>query len=150
MNFRTAGLGAVVLLVAADPGPTRVGTAHHGAHCGLEALSSGGGSRHDLCADRAQRPGPAGHHLGAYLLPQSTGAELDGVLVLLAPGGRTVEMHCVTGTQDEPGICEIPGDPVRGSLAEYSAVAEFAGADGGGEEPLMLRSGNNSPVYGGR
>ncbi|MFJ8032850.1 MULTISPECIES: hypothetical protein [unclassified Streptomyces] len=72
----------------------------------------------------------------------ATGESLDSVLSLLGPGGRTVQMHCVTGTDDEPATCETPREHSRGGPDAYTAVTEFAGRgpDGG----LLLRSGSNS------
>lgn len=71
-----------------------------------------------------------------------TGGELDSVLSLMGPGGRTVQMHCAVGADDEPGTCETPRERTRGAMDAYTAVAEFAGD--GGRGPLLLRSGSNS------
>jgi hypothetical protein len=71
----------------------------------------------------------------------ATGGELGAVLTLMAPGGRTVQAHCEVRAEDEPGVCETPAEPSRGTSAEYTAVAEFAES---GESPLLLRSGSNS------
>ncbi|MGA5420949.1 hypothetical protein [Streptomyces lavendulocolor] len=71
----------------------------------------------------------------------ATGEELGAVLTLMAPGGRTVQAHCEVRAEDEPGVCETPAEPSRGTSAEYTAVAEFAES---GESPLLLRSGSNS------
>ncbi|MDI3402683.1 hypothetical protein [Streptomyces cavernicola] len=79
----------------------------------------------------------------------ATGERLRAVLTLMGPGGRTVQMHCAVGADDEPGACETPREPGRGEPAAYTAIAEFAapqGAEGDEEErPLLLRSGSNSP-----
>lgn len=72
----------------------------------------------------------------------ATGRELSSVLSLMAPGGRTVRMHCAVGAHDEPGACETPRERTRGGTGAYTAVAEFAAPDGSG--PLLLRSGSNS------
>lgn len=72
----------------------------------------------------------------------ATGGELKAVLTLMAPEGRTVQMHCAVGAQDEPGVCETPRERTRGDLDGYTAVSEFAASPGGG--PLLLRSGSNS------
>ncbi|MFM9592663.1 hypothetical protein ACKI1J_37200 [Streptomyces scabiei] len=72
----------------------------------------------------------------------ATGRELSSVLSMMAPGGRTVRMHCAVGAHDEPGACETPRERTRGVLGAYTAVAEFAAPDG--EGPLLLRSGSNS------
>ena len=72
----------------------------------------------------------------------ATGGTLDSVLSLMGPGGRTVQMHCAVGAEDEPGTCETPREHTRGNLDGYTAVAEFAAR--AGEGPLLLRSGSNS------
>ncbi|MFS8365542.1 hypothetical protein ACLVWO_39080 (plasmid) [Streptomyces sp. CWNU-52H] len=73
----------------------------------------------------------------------ATGDDLTAVLALMAPGGRTVRMHCAVGAGDEPEVCETPRERTSGDVSAYTAIAEFAkGADG----PLLLRSGSNSPA----
>ncbi|MFJ2743132.1 hypothetical protein ACIO3O_26100 [Streptomyces sp. NPDC087440] len=79
----------------------------------------------------------------------ATGEELDAVLTLMGPAGRTVRMRCAVGAEDEPGSCETPREPVPKKTAAtgegtepYTAVSEFAGP---GDGPLLLRSGSNSP-----
>ncbi|MFG2132666.1 hypothetical protein ACGFNV_33325 [Streptomyces sp. NPDC048751] len=75
----------------------------------------------------------------------ATGAVLDSVLSLMGPGGRTVQMRCLVGAEDEPDLCETPRERTRGHLDAYTAVAEFAGASAReGQGPLLLRSGSNS------
>ncbi|MGW2341973.1 hypothetical protein [Streptomyces sp. NPDC001661] len=77
----------------------------------------------------------------------ATGSGLTAVLTLMAPGGRTVQLHCGVGAEDEPGMCETPRERTRGEAGRYTAVAEYAK---GGEGPLLLRSGSNSaPSHGG-
>ncbi|MGW7050133.1 hypothetical protein [Streptomyces sp. NPDC054887] len=72
----------------------------------------------------------------------ATGAELRSVvLALMGPAGRTVQMFCAVGAEDEPGVCETPRERTRGKAGEYTAVSEFAAA---GDGPLLLRSGSNS------
>ena len=79
----------------------------------------------------------------------ATGEQLRAVLTLMGPGGRTVQMHCAVGADDEPGACETPREPAQGEPTAYTAIAEFAapqGAEGAEKErPLLLRSGSNSP-----
>jgi hypothetical protein len=72
----------------------------------------------------------------------TTGGALDAVLSLMGPGGRTVQIRCAVGAEDEPGSCETPRAATRGAPADYTAVAEFAAR--AGEGPLLLRSGSNS------
>lgn len=72
----------------------------------------------------------------------TTGEAVDPVLSLMGPGGRTVQTHCATGTDDEPATCETPRERTRGGPDAYTAVAEFSARGAGG--PLLLRSGSNS------
>ncbi|WP_244188583.1 hypothetical protein [Streptomyces yokosukanensis] len=71
-----------------------------------------------------------------------TGEPLDSMLSLMGPGGRSVQMHCVTGTDDEPATCETPREHTKGGPDAYTAVDEFAtrGTDG----TLLLRSGSDA------
>ncbi|MFE4371104.1 hypothetical protein ACFRMN_23245 [Streptomyces sp. NPDC056835] len=101
-----------------------------------------------------------------------TGGELLAVLSLMGPYGRTVQTRCPIDADDEPAICETPREPSRGEHAAYMAVAEFSApansgnarndgetdgqidgqtdgeikGDGAEIEPLLLRSGSNSPA----
>jgi len=72
----------------------------------------------------------------------ATGAALDSVLSFMGPGGRTVQMHCAVGADDEPDSCETPRERTQGEPADYTAVTEFAARSGSG--PLLLRSGSNT------
>ncbi|MEV6331449.1 hypothetical protein [Streptomyces sp. NPDC051909] len=74
----------------------------------------------------------------------ATGQELDAVLTLMAPGGRTVQVRCSIAARDEPGTCETPRERSRGAADAYTAVAEFAGTGENGNAPLLLRSGSNA------
>ena len=74
----------------------------------------------------------------------ATGESLDSVLSLMGPAGRTVQMRCVTGADDEPATCETPREHSRGAPDAYTAVTEFAAH--GGDGPLLLRSGSNSEL----
>ncbi|MEV6793843.1 hypothetical protein AB0M87_17955 [Streptomyces sp. NPDC051320] len=123
---------------------------HTAAVCGPEVTSPDGVEAQTCVLTARSEAGPPGATWARTYYRNETGTELDSVLVLLAPGGRTVEMHCVIGTEDEPGTCETPRDAVRGKPAQYTAVAEFARAGDGGDGPLLLRSGSNSPVPTGR
>ncbi|MFF1639160.1 hypothetical protein ACFVXA_16230 [Streptomyces sp. NPDC058246] len=73
----------------------------------------------------------------------ATGDELDSVLSLMGPGGRTVQMNCAVGAEDDPGVCETPRERTTGDVGAYTAVAEFAKGTGD-RGPLLLRSGSNS------
>ncbi|MET9964399.1 hypothetical protein ABZZ80_00340 [Streptomyces sp. NPDC006356] len=72
----------------------------------------------------------------------ATGGALDSVLSLMGPGGRTLQMRCVVGAEDEPGTCETPRERTRGGSDAYTAVTEFAERAGRGA--LLLRSASNS------
>ncbi|MFF9198875.1 hypothetical protein ACF09L_27100 [Streptomyces sp. NPDC014779] len=74
----------------------------------------------------------------------ATGQELDAVLTLMAPAGRTVQVRCAIAARDEPGTCETPRERGRGAADAYTAVAEFAGTGEQGNAPLLLRSGSNT------
>ncbi|MFI9649683.1 hypothetical protein ACIHAA_25745 [Streptomyces sp. NPDC052040] len=65
---------------------------------------------------------------------------LSSVLDLMAPYGDSVEMHCVVGAAEGPGVCETPRQVLMGDPGGWTAVAEFARRDGDG--PLLLRSGS--------
>lgn len=72
----------------------------------------------------------------------ATGADLEAVLTLMGPRGRTVQTHCAAGADDEPATCETPREHTRGAPVDYTAVSEFAARDGDG--PLLLRSASNA------
>ncbi|MFB7242564.1 hypothetical protein ACFCYX_08850 [Streptomyces populi] len=73
----------------------------------------------------------------------ATGDALSSALTLMGPGGRTVQRDCAVGAEDDPGVCETPGERTAGDPGAYSAVAEFA-RSAGSDGPLLLRSGSNS------
>ncbi|MEU7035366.1 hypothetical protein ABZ958_17000 [Streptomyces sp. NPDC046237] len=77
------------------------------------------------------------------------GQQLDSVLTLMGPAGRTVQVRCPVPARDEPGACETPRERSRGAASAYSAVAEFAGSGEGGSTPLLLRAGSNMAAPGG-
>ncbi|NML54018.1 hypothetical protein HHL19_32715 [Streptomyces sp. R302] len=74
----------------------------------------------------------------------ATGREIDAILTLMAPGGRTVQVRCAVPARDEPDTCETPREPGTGAARAHTAVAEFAGKEEGGDAPLLLRSGSNT------
>ncbi|MEU8520393.1 hypothetical protein [Streptomyces sp. NBC_01216] len=78
-----------------------------------------------------------------------TGQELDSILTLMGPGGRTVQVRCSVTAEDEPGVCETPRERTRGAMAAYSAVAEFAAVGEDGGAPLLLRAGSNTAAASG-
>lgn len=112
------------------------------AQCGPE-LASPGGVEAQTCV-LAQ----SGDIWARTYYRNATGGRLSSVLTLMGPGGRTVQMHCAVGADDEPGACETPREPARGAASDYSAIAEFAASRGDRgeqeERPLLLRSGSNS------
>ncbi|WP_156727893.1 hypothetical protein [Streptomyces apocyni] len=85
----------------------------------------------------------------------ATGDALRAVLVLMGPGGRTVQTHCAVAAGEEPGACDTPRERVTGERSAYTAIAEFAaperealdsgaeGAESGGQSELLLRVGSN-------
>ncbi|MFJ8954168.1 hypothetical protein ACIRO1_29065 [Streptomyces sp. NPDC102381] len=111
------------------------------AHCGPQ-LSAPDGIESQTCVL------VQGHETWARTYYRNaTGSRLAAVLTLMAPGGRTVQLHCAVGVEDEPGMCETPRGRTRGEPGQYTAVAEYAK---GAEGPLLLRSGSNSaPPHGG-
>jgi hypothetical protein len=72
----------------------------------------------------------------------ATGKRLSSVLSFMGPQGRSIEMHCAVAAADDPGACETPRQRLKGEPVVYSAVAEFAGAEGSG--PLLLRAGSDT------
>ncbi|WP_328550273.1 MULTISPECIES: hypothetical protein [unclassified Streptomyces] len=72
----------------------------------------------------------------------ATGEILDSSLSLMKPDGRTLQLHCAVGSEDEPGMCETPRERTEGEPTAYAAVAEFAAKSGRG--PLLLRAGSDS------
>ncbi|MER7109162.1 hypothetical protein [Streptomyces sp. NPDC000229] len=130
-----AGIDAPVAPPSPSPSPTPPTTASL-ASCGPEVASPGGVEAQTCVLTEARDTWARTYYRNA------TGEELGAVLTLMGPGGRTVQAHCEVRAEDEPGVCETPREPSRGSSAEYTAVAEFAE---NGESALLLRSGSNSP-----
>ncbi|MGM1078285.1 hypothetical protein ACS0VI_18900 [Streptomyces sp. H28] len=105
--------------------------------CGPE-VSSPDGIEAQACVVLA-----GGEGWGRTYYRNATGTAPSAVLSLMAPGGRSVRVHCVVESGDEPAVCETPRRPRRGHLADYEAVVEFAARSGDG--PLLLRAGSNPP-----
>jgi hypothetical protein len=114
------------------------------SRCGPELASPGGVEAQTCVLTRSGLTWARTYYRNA------TGEKLASVLTLMAPGGRTVQTHCVVPAGDEPGTCETPREPSRGAASAYSAVAEFAAHDGTEDGPLLLRSGSNSQEAGRR
>ncbi|MEU8757742.1 hypothetical protein [Streptomyces sp. NPDC048659] len=123
---------------AAHPAPERNAALPSATRCGPE-LASPDGVEAQTCVVTEGRD-----IRGRTYYRNATGQELDAVLTLMAPGGRTVQVRCAVAAQDEPGMCETPREPVAGGPGAYTAVTEFAGAGEGDNTPLLLRSGSNA------
>ncbi|MFF4491261.1 hypothetical protein ACFY0F_33175 [Streptomyces sp. NPDC001544] len=114
------------------------------ARCGPELTSPDGVEAQTCVLTQGPRTWARTYYRNA------TGRALDAVLSFMGPGGRTVQMRCAVGADDEPGTCETPRERSRGGPDAYTAVTEFAARDGdGGAGPLLLRSGSNSEVSAG-
>ncbi|UGY92473.1 hypothetical protein [Streptomyces gobiensis] len=76
----------------------------------------------------------------------TSGRPLRGVMTLMRPDGRTLQVYCALPASGGPGMCETPRQrtvhPVQGEHP-YSAVAEI---EAPGEDRMLLRSGSNSPT----
>ncbi|WP_372408666.1 hypothetical protein [Streptomyces luteireticuli] len=70
-----------------------------------------------------------------------TGGPLTGVLTLMSPDGRSLQMQCPMEASDAPDACETPRRRTLRGHGAYTAVAEIASTEG----KLLLRSGSNSP-----
>ncbi|MFE7644675.1 hypothetical protein [Streptomyces phaeoluteigriseus] len=111
------------------------------ARCGPEVTSPDGVEAQTCVLTQAEDTWARTYYRNA------TGSALEAVLSFMGPGGRTVQMRCAVGADDEPGTCETPRERGRGGPTGYTAVAEFARTAGDG--PLLLRSGSNSSAHGG-
>ncbi|MGA4840902.1 hypothetical protein [Streptomyces sp. G45] len=105
------------------------------AHCGPELSSPEGVEAQTCVLTQGKLTWARTYYRNA------TGEALDAVLSAMGPKGRTVQMHCAVGADDEPGACDTPRERTAGPVAHYTAVAEFARGSGGA---LLLRSGSNS------
>ncbi|WP_433546746.1 hypothetical protein ACQPZG_17850 [Streptomyces sp. CA-294286] len=135
--------GPAAGVAADDPKAGRPERAH--AQCGPEVASPEGVEAQTCVLTEGRGSWARTYYRNA------TGTELDAVLTLMGPAGRSVRVRCPVGAEDEPGACETPHGPAgrttvgRGSAQEpWTAVAEFAGPEADG--PLLLRSGSNSAV----
>lgn len=76
----------------------------------------------------------------------TSGRELWGVLTLMRPDERTLQVRCELTASDKPGTCETPRQRTVHPVADeqpYAAVAEIADPDDG--DRLLLRVGSNPP-----
>jgi hypothetical protein len=70
----------------------------------------------------------------------ATGGELSGVLTLMGPDGRTVQVDCPIAADADAGSCETPHErTVSDPPDDYTAVAEIAAKDA---DRLLLRAGS--------
>ncbi|MEU4209919.1 hypothetical protein AB0F13_07945 [Streptomyces sp. NPDC026206] len=106
------------------------------ARCGPELASPEGVEAQTCVLERA------GDTWARTYYRNATGTPLAGVLTLMAPAGRTVQVHCRLAATDDPDLCETPHEPTLRGHGSYAAVAEIASTEG----KLMLRSGSNSPA----
>lgn len=73
----------------------------------------------------------------------ATGEELGGVLTLMRPDGRTVQVDCPITTDAAAGSCETPRERTVRNVPQdrtYAAVAEIARKDA--DRLLLLRAGS--------
>ncbi|WP_251018634.1 hypothetical protein [Streptomyces sp. ISL-11] len=120
------GAGASAGLGGPGAGSTR---------CGPEVSSPAGVEAQTCVLERGRDT------WGRTYYRNASGGPLTAVLTLMGPDGRTVEVHCQAGASDDPGGCETPHRATVRGQGAYTAVAEFASAEGN----LLLRSGSNSP-----
>lgn len=127
-----------------SPTPLGLGLAT-AARCGPEVTSPDGIEAQTCVLSQGEETWARTYYRNA------TGHELTSVLSLMGPRGRTVQLRCAVGAEDEPGVCETPREHTAGGPGAYTAVAEFAAAardgaeaQGAGQGPLLLRSGSNS------
>ncbi len=104
------------------------------ARCGPELASPEGVEAQTCVIERARDTWARTYYRNA------TGAPLAGVLTLMAPDGRTVQVNCRLSATDDPDMCETPRRPTVRGHGSYAAVAEIASTEG----KLLLRSGSNS------
>ncbi|MFL4905478.1 hypothetical protein ACJ6WF_20480 [Streptomyces sp. MMS24-I2-30] len=123
--------------VSSSSSPLRLGLGPAtAARCGPELSSPGGIEAQTCVLTRGAETWARTYYRNA------TGAALESVLSLLAPGDRTVRTRCLVGADDAPGTCDTPRERFRGGPDGYSAVTEFSTR--GDRGPLLLRSGSNS------
>ncbi|MEU7132938.1 hypothetical protein [Streptomyces sp. NPDC046261] len=106
------------------------------ARCGPELASPEGVEAQTCVLEQSRETWARTYYRNA------TGAPLTGVLTLMAPAGRTVQVQCRMAATDDPDMCETPHEPTLRGHGSYAAVAEIASTDG----KLLLRSGSNSPA----
>ncbi|MGW0281950.1 hypothetical protein [Streptomyces sp. NPDC002386] len=134
-----AGGDAKMPSAAPSRSPRRLGLGlATAARCGPELSSSDGVEAQTCVLTQGEDTWARTYYRNA------TGEAMDPVLSMMGPGGRTVQIHCAAGSDDEPATCETPREHTRGAPDAYTAVTEFAVR--GSDEPLLLRSGSNSEL----
>ncbi|MFF4224617.1 hypothetical protein ACFYZH_17350 [Streptomyces abikoensis] len=129
------GQGAADGRDPADPFAPALGTGLAGAtRCGPELGSPEGVEAQTCVLERDRDTWARTYYRNA------TGAPLVGVLTLMAPDGRTVQVNCELAATDDPDMCETPHERTVRGHGSYAAVSEIASPDG----KLILRSGSNS------
>lgn len=129
------GRGAAEGRDPADPFAPALGTGLAGAtRCGPELGSPEGVEAQTCVLERDRDTWARTYYRNA------TGAPLVGVLTLMAPDGRTVQVNCELAATDDPDMCETPHERTVRGHGSYAAVSEIASTDG----KLLLRSGSNS------
>ncbi|WUR95180.1 hypothetical protein OG757_23450 [Streptomyces sp. NBC_01262] len=83
----------------------------------------------------------------------ATGEALSGVLTLMRPDGRTVQVDCPIGADERTGSCETPrertiADRSYAAVAEIAKIARSGAGAGTGEnaEQLLLRAGSGTKL----
>nr|WP_229358888.1 hypothetical protein [Streptomyces sp. UNOB3_S3] len=129
------GQGAADGRDPADPLAPALGTGLPGAtRCGPELGSPEGVEAQTCVLERDRDTWARTYYRNA------TGAPLIGVLTLMAPDGRTVQVNCELAATDDPDMCETPHERTVRGHGSYAAVSEIASTEG----KLLLRSGSNS------
>ncbi|MFG2182878.1 hypothetical protein ACGFLS_29710 [Streptomyces abikoensis] len=129
------GQGAADGRDPADPFAPALGTGLAGAtRCGPELGSPEGVEAQTCVLERDRDTWARTYYRNA------TGAPLVGVLTMMAPDGRTVQVNCELAATDDPDMCETPHERTVRGHGSYAAVSEIASTDG----KLLLRSGSNS------
>ncbi|WP_249374841.1 hypothetical protein [Streptomyces sp. I05A-00742] len=125
-----AGRGAAFGMPPAGPGEPR-----DAAQCGPE-LDSPDGLEAQTCVLTE-----GGETWARTYYRNGTDDPLTGVLTLMAPDGRSLQVRCPMPASGAPDACETPRRRTLRGHGAYTAVAEIASAEG----KLLLRSGSNSP-----
>lgn len=114
---------------------TAASTPVSNALCG-KAVEGPGGVRAQTCVERE-----GSEVWGRVYYRNPTAEPLLLVLGLLRPDEGTVEMRCTIAAKSGEGVCETPRLRTDRPLAEWSAIAEVATADGSSK---VLRAGTAS------